>query len=115
MRLPLRGLKALLCQSPRHLCGHTSLPACSSPAKPFATAFAVDGAIQLTLTKARPGETWPGAFVGHASLDPAAEESTKKAMLLERFQMEHPGFDFSGAEVTGAVPDPRTFMRGLGQ
>jgi hypothetical protein len=34
-------------------------------------------------------------------------------MLLERFQAEHPGFDFSGAEVTGAVPDPRTFLGGM--
>ena len=29
--------------------------------------------------------------------------------------LQHPGFDFSGAEFTGggAVPDPRTFMRDL--
>jgi hypothetical protein len=35
-------------------------------------------------------------------------------MLLERFQEEHPGMDFRGAQVNGAVPDPRTFMGGLG-
>lgn len=73
----------------------------------------MDGVLQITLTKARPGETWPCAFVGHESLDAAAEEADRRQMLLERFQLEHPGFDFSGAEVTGSVPDPRTFMRNL--
>jgi len=69
--------------------------------------------MHFTLTKARPGETWPAVFVGHAQLDALGEEDTKRRMLLERFQLEHPGFDFSGAEVNGAVPDPRTFMRDL--
>jgi hypothetical protein len=38
----------------------------------------------------------------------------QKRILLERFQEENPGFDFSGAEVNGTVPDPRTFMGGPG-
>ena len=66
----------------------------------------------MILTKARPGETWPAVFVGHAALDALATDEAKRQMLLERFQMEHPGFDFSGAEVSGSVPDPRNFMRG---
>jgi hypothetical protein len=28
----------------------------------------------------------------------------KKKMMLERFQEEHPGFDFSGADFNGNVP-----------
>ena len=37
----------------------------------------------------------------------------KKAMILERFQQENPGFDFSGADFNGQVPDPKTFMGGM--
>lgn len=46
-------------------------------------------------------------------LDPLAQETTKQQMMLERFQEENPGFDFSGAEFNGAAPDPRTFMGGV--
>ena len=28
--------------------------------------------------------------------------------------VQNPGFDFSGAEFSGNVPDPRTFMGGVG-
>lgn len=34
-------------------------------------------------------------------------------MMLERFKEEHPGFDFSGADFNGQVPDARTFMGGM--
>jgi hypothetical protein len=33
--------------------------------------------------------------------------------LLERFQQENPGFDFSQATMNGQVPDARTFMGGI--
>ena len=33
--------------------------------------------------------------------------------LIERFQEEHPGFDFRSAEFNGQVPDPRAFMGGV--
>lgn len=42
-----------------------------------------------------------------------AQEATKRQMMLERFQEENPGFDFSGAEFNGSAPDPRTFMGGV--
>ncbi|KAJ1433812.1 hypothetical protein B484DRAFT_394350 [Ochromonadaceae sp. CCMP2298] len=32
--------------------------------------------------------------------------------MLERFQEEHPSFDFSGADFNGQVPDARDFMGG---
>ncbi|RLN93889.1 hypothetical protein BBJ28_00012938 [Nothophytophthora sp. Chile5] len=48
------------------------------------------------------------------ALDPMAQEATKRQMMLERFQEENPGFDFSNAEFNGAAPDPRTFMGGAG-
>jgi hypothetical protein len=41
------------------------------------------------------------------------KEEIKKKLLLERFQEEHSGFDFSDAEVNGNVPDPRDFMGGI--
>ena len=33
--------------------------------------------------------------------------------MIERFQEEHPGFDFRSAEFNGQVPDPRAFMGGV--
>ena len=46
-------------------------------------------------------------------MDPMQEEATKQQMMLERFQEENPGFDFSNAEFNGAAPNPRTFMGGI--
>ena len=46
-------------------------------------------------------------------LDAATVGEEQKTLMLERFQAEHPGFDFSGAEFSGAAPDPRTFMGGV--
>lgn len=68
--------------------------------------------LTLTLTKAHKAETWPAVFKGHGELDAAGTADAHKQMLLERFQAENPGFDFSGAEVNGSVPDPRLFMGG---
>jgi hypothetical protein len=72
-----------------------------------------EGELTLTLTKASKGETWAAVFVGHGALDPLATGETQKRMLLERFGEEHPGFDFSSAQINGAVPDPRTFLGGI--
>lgn len=33
--------------------------------------------------------------------------------MLERFQEEHPGFDFSDADFNGKVPEAREFMGGI--
>ena len=72
------------------------------------------GELTLTLTKASRGETWPAVFAGHGRLDAAEEAATHKRLLLERFGEEHAGFDFSGADISGTVPDPRSFMGGPG-
>lgn len=69
--------------------------------------------IVITLQKAIKGETWLCAFKGHKQIDFFQKEEMQKKMLLERFQEENKGFDFSGAEINGNVPDPRTFMGGL--
>ena len=66
--------------------------------------------IHIQLVKAEEGEVWESVFVGHEHLVETLVEGDKKSLLLERFQRENPGFDFSGAEFTGNVPDPRTFL-----
>jgi hypothetical protein len=58
-------------------------------------------------------ETWNAACKGHQSLDPLTQSEVQKKILLERFQEENSGFDFSGAEVNVMVPDPRNFMGGV--
>jgi CS domain len=74
-----------------------------------------DATLCIVLVKGHRGETWESALRGReAAVHPALKEEMKKDMLLERFQEEHPGMDFRGAQVNGAVPDPRTFMGGLG-
>lgn len=72
-----------------------------------------DGLLTVNLQKARKGETWAAVFKGHAQLDELSVGEERKALMLERFQAEHAGFDFSGAEFSGAAPDPQTFMGGV--
>ncbi|KXZ50178.1 hypothetical protein GPECTOR_17g815 [Gonium pectorale] len=71
-----------------------------------------DGVLHVSLTKLDEGEPWRSAIAGH-ELDPATAQADQQRLLLERFQAEHPGFDFSQATVNGSVPNPRTFMRDL--
>lgn len=88
----------------------------SNAIKPDESFWSVDGTVlELTLQKAVEGAPWEAVFAGHENaLDAHAKESEKKRLLLERFQLEHPGFDFSGAEVSGGhTPDPSTFMGGF--
>jgi len=70
--------------------------------------------LQIQLTKAEEATTWASAIAGHELTEVERQEDQKR-LMLERFQVENPGFDFSDAEFTGNVPDPRTFMRNLGQ
>lgn len=72
-----------------------------------------DGEITITLIKAIKAETWLSVFKKHDQLNHFQKEEMQKKMLLERFQEEHGGFDFSDAEVTGSVPDPKTFLGGI--
>ena len=43
--------------------------------------------LNISLQKARQGETWRGAFEGHVLNEQLVEED-KKRLLLERFQTE---------------------------
>ena len=72
-----------------------------------------DEEIKITLIKAKKAETWSCVFRGHNELNPIQTEEVKKKLLLERFGEEHAGFDFSDAELSGNVPDPKTFLGGM--
>lgn len=46
-------------------------------------------------------------------MDSMSTEKVKQSMVLERFQKEHPGFDFSNAKFSGSAPDPNKFLGGI--
>jgi hypothetical protein len=87
--------------------------------------FLDEGVITIILAKAFRGQTWEGVLCGHTSqtnsgpaiqesIDPFVKQEMQRTMMLERFQEENPGFDFRDATFNGQVPDPRTFMGGVG-
>eukprot|EP00878_Enallax_costatus_P007672 GHUV01008032.1.p1 GENE.GHUV01008032.1~~GHUV01008032.1.p1 ORF type:complete len:161 (+),score=40.95 GHUV01008032.1:319-801(+) len=71
-----------------------------------------DNILHVTLTKLEQGEPWQAVIKGH-ELDPLTQQQDQQRLLLERFQQEHPGFDFSSAAFNGMAPNARTFMGGL--
>ena len=72
-----------------------------------------NGEITVTLIKAIKAETWLCVFKNHSKINALDQQEMQKKLLLERFQEEHGGFDFSDAQINGNVPDPRTFMGGI--
>lgn len=72
-----------------------------------------DGEIVINCQKALVGETWDAALKGHGELGEVDKQQVQQKILLERFQREHPGFDFSQATFSGAAPNARTFMDGI--
>mmetsp|Transcript_54857 Transcript_54857/g.128243 ORF Transcript_54857/g.128243 Transcript_54857/m.128243 type:complete len:246 (-) Transcript_54857:184-921(-) len=73
-----------------------------------------DTELHITLTKLAKGVPWDAALEGHQPLDPMTATEVRKDIMRERFQEEHPGFDFSNAEFNGNVPDASKFMGGVG-
>ena len=90
-----------------------SLSPAESRARDGAPRRAEDGVLHIQCEKVKPGEAWPSALKGHQALDAVGQEESKKAMMLQRFQKENPGFDFSGADFNGQVPDATQFMGGM--
>lgn len=72
-----------------------------------------DGELEINLQKMSKGETWDAALKGHGQMNSYVKGEVQKQLMLERFGQENPGFDFSGAEFSGSVPDPRNFMGGV--
>ena len=75
--------------------------------------YMVDGEITVAMSKMRKGETWGTALGGRGQVDPFTRQEIQRELMIERFQEEHPGFDFRSAEFNGQVPDPRAFMGGV--
>mmetsp|Transcript_12819 Transcript_12819/g.26178 ORF Transcript_12819/g.26178 Transcript_12819/m.26178 type:complete len:233 (-) Transcript_12819:131-829(-) len=73
-----------------------------------------DGVLHINLQKAKCGEAWMGATQHRGQqLNQVEQMELKQNILLERFQREHPGFDFSQAKFNGMAPDARNFMGGI--
>lgn len=88
--------------------------------------------IVVTLIKANRGTMWEAALKGNAYeagarnttktsatavtstvMDSLSKEQVKKDLMLQRFQEENPGFDFTGADFNGSIPNARDFMGGV--
>ena len=72
-----------------------------------------DGELVIYMSKMRKGETWEAALATRGKVDPFTRQEIQRELMIERFQEEHPGFDFRSAEFNGQVPDPRAFMGGV--
>ncbi|KAG6490274.1 hypothetical protein ZIOFF_051563 [Zingiber officinale] len=72
-----------------------------------------DEVMHVTLQKRDKGKTWSSPILGQGLLDPYAADLEQKRLMLQRFQEENPGFDFSQAQFSGTCPDPRSFMGGI--
>ena len=89
-----------------------------------------DGMIVVYLQKANKALVWEGLLVGRtfqrivnevpvtfntaARLDPFQLQEVQKEIMLQRWGEQYPGMDFADADFNGSVPDPRTFMGGVG-
>eukprot|EP01024_Parvocaulis_polyphysoides_P020229 TRINITY_DN19374_c0_g1_i1.p2 TRINITY_DN19374_c0_g1~~TRINITY_DN19374_c0_g1_i1.p2 ORF type:complete len:161 (-),score=18.41 TRINITY_DN19374_c0_g1_i1:504-986(-) len=71
-----------------------------------------DGILNVQLTKGEQGNPWEAVIVGHQNQSSLEVEEDRKRLMLERFQLENPGFDFSQAQFSGQVPDAHKFMGG---
>eukprot|EP00062_Callorhinchus_milii_P016504 gi/632967831/ref/XP_007900199.1/ PREDICTED: nudC domain-containing protein 2 [Callorhinchus milii] len=59
--------------------------------------------IRIVLMKSNreAGNCWPSLLEGQYSADAWVQDQMQQKLTLERFQRENPGFDFSGANITG--------------
>ena len=74
----------------------------------------LDGSeLNINLQKMKKGLSWTCVFKGDEDLNVMEQGKVSKELMLERFQQEHPGFDFSQAEFNGQAPDARSFMGGI--
>ncbi|XP_042386128.1 nudC domain-containing protein 2-like [Zingiber officinale] len=72
-----------------------------------------DEVMHITLQKRDKGNTWSSPVLGQGLLDSYAADLEQKRLMLQRFQEENLGFEFSQAQFSGTCPDPRTFMVGI--
>ncbi|KAF9604912.1 hypothetical protein IFM89_011194 [Coptis chinensis] len=72
-----------------------------------------DDILHITLQKREKGQTWVSPISGQGQLDPYASDLEQKRLMLQRFQEENPGFDFSQAQFSGDVVDSVDLMKWL--
>jgi hypothetical protein len=74
-----------------------------------------DKELNINLQKMNKAEAWDRALIGKSgeAIDAFTKEEVRKKLMLERFQEEHPGFDFSNADFNGQVPNAKDFMGGV--
>ena len=73
----------------------------------------VGGSLELQQAGVRGPHPLAANVHGDAWRGRGPRELCAPAPAVLRFQEEHPGFDFSGAEFSGSAPDPRKFMGGV--
>ncbi|XP_062856578.1 nudC domain-containing protein 2 [Trichomycterus rosablanca] len=57
--------------------------------------------IILMKTNREAGNCWTSLLEDRYAADPWVQDQMQRKLTLERFQRENPGFDFSGAEISG--------------
>ncbi|XP_056456814.1 nudC domain-containing protein 2 [Gadus chalcogrammus] len=57
--------------------------------------------IVLMKTNRAAGNCWPSLLEGEYCADAWVQDQMQRKLTLERFHRENPGFDFSGAEISG--------------
>uniref|UniRef100_A0A7N0UST1 CS domain-containing protein n=1 Tax=Kalanchoe fedtschenkoi TaxID=63787 RepID=A0A7N0UST1_KALFE len=72
-----------------------------------------DDAMHITLQKRDKGQTLLSPILDHGQLDLYASYLEQKRLMLQRFQEENLGFEFSEAQFSGTCPYPRIFMGGI--
>ncbi|KAL6977464.1 hypothetical protein U1Q18_026263 [Sarracenia purpurea var. burkii] len=92
----------------------TKLFHCKIQSKHVEVGIKEDDTMHITLQKRDKGQTWASPILGQGQLDPYSADLEQRRLMLQRFQEENPGFDFSQAQFTGNCPDPRTSMGGIG-
>lgn len=78
--------------------------------------FLDDGIINIFLVKSKRGQVWDMPLLrvdASSSVDEFTRQEMRKCLMLERFNEENPGFDFTQASFNGSIPDPREFMDGI--
>lgn len=65
----------------------------------------------VQLEKAKAHDSWVSIIKGKDEVNVLDKEKMDKKMMLEKFQRDYPGFDFSGAEMSGQLPsDPANYL-----
>ncbi|NXR14711.1 NUDC2 protein, partial [Semnornis frantzii] len=57
--------------------------------------------VVLMKTNRDAGNCWTSLLENEYAADPWVQDQMQRKLTLERFQRENPGFDFSGAEISG--------------